>query len=71
MFMTVLSGPMKYRFLTVSAIYAEPMTHNGFTRIMIYLGLALSTYDTAPGFRSGRQNFSRDMKAPNYLDRSL
>ena len=64
-------GPDKIAFLTIQAIYMEPMAHSGYTRVMIYLGLALTTYDQTPGFRSARHNRVRTMAAPAFLDRSL
>ena len=57
--------------MTVEAVYSEPMSNSGYTRVMIYMGLSLTTYETAPGYRSCRHNRLRGLVAPSYLDRSL
>ena len=47
------------------------MTHSGYTRVFVYLGLALTTLDNTPCYRSGRQRLPNNMVPPAYLDRSL
>ena len=57
--------------MTIQMVYIEPMCHSGYTRVMIFLGLSLTNYDVAPGFRSRRHNQLRGMAMPNFLDRSM
>ena len=57
--------------MTIQMVYVEPMCHSGYTRVMIFLGLALSTYDVTPGFRSQRHNQLQGMAIPSFMDRSM
>ena len=52
-------------------MYVEPMCMSGHTRVMIFMGMALTTYDVTPGYRSVRHNQLRGLAVPAFLDRSL
>ena len=64
-------GPSQRDFLTVDMMYIEPMCMSGHTRVMIFMGVALTTYDVTPGYRSARHNQLRGLAVPAFLDRSL
>ena len=63
--------PQKRSFLTISHLYAEPMTNSTHVRVFIYVSVRLTMYDSAPGFRVRVPGHDSPLVPPALLDSSM
>ena len=69
----MFSGQHKRGFLNILGYYSEPMCLKRQTRLFLYLGVKVSVFDVAPGFRrSGGVTDGNTMPVtPMLIDMSL
>ena len=64
--------PQKRSFLTLSHIYAEPMTGSTHVRLFLYVSVKLTLFDILPGFRHRGVGSERSpLVPPTLLDNSM
>ena len=63
--------PQKRSFLTLSQVYAEPMTSSTHVRVFLYVSVRLTMYDSTPGFRVRTPGHGSPLVPPALLDSSM